>query len=110
MDRRKFHRWESKIPCHCKGEDISLSGLVTNLSFKGARVTNPSQIPEEGSEILVTLHPGKERVLLKARVVYTMCRINPPGVEEQFGIEFYGTWDERLEKLMPLFRKYIEAQ
>lgn len=107
-DRRRFHRWECKLSCYCRGEGFEFNAVVSNISFSGAKVYPEQAVPPEGSEIEISLLPEGESLqqqagILKARVV---------GIYEDgrcFGVDFYGKWDDRVEILMPIFQKYVKT-
>ncbi len=102
-DRRKFHRWQTSISCVCRGEAGTFTGEIANLSLGGARIEQPSSFPPEGIDLEVILHRKDYSVSLRAHVFY----VEPEEEVKAFGIEFYGTLHERTQKLLPLFRQYL---
>lgn len=102
-DRRKFYRWQTSISCVCQSEEGTFTGEIANLSLGGARIVRPSSIPVEGIDLDVVLHRKDYSVTLKAHVYY----VEAEGEEDSFGIEFYGSLHERTQKLLPLFRQYL---
>ena len=95
-DRRKSLRWHGTLPCRLEQGEGGFTGQVVNLSFDGARIDDPSELPSLGSEIVVILRPERENVSMRARVVYVRQR--------QFGVEFCGSRTDHLEALKPFFQ------
>ncbi len=95
VERRRSLRWVGTLPCRFVSGTESLTGQLTNLSFEGACISDPSKIPLEGSEILLTLRPEQEDVTLRAKIIYVE--------RAQFGIEFCESRAENLRVLKPFF-------
>ena len=110
-ERREYRRWDSKLSCMCFGDGFTLKGEITNLSFNGACVSNPSQLPPAGSDLEVTVRPGNENVTLKAQVVFVEGPAeNRPAKKCRFGIQFLVDSKEKFQKLMPYFEESIQNE
>ena len=94
-DRRISLRWGSRLPCRLEFDTEEISGEVVDLSFEGARVTIPGEMPKPGNLIRLALRPDRENVRLSAIVMY---------VEDQhFGVKFQHTRGEAMKALKPFF-------
>lgn len=108
-ERRTFRRWDCMMPCRCEGQDFSFEGHIVNLSYGGAGLVTATDVPAEGLEMLVTIRPVKERVQLRAKVVW----VGNKGLERgpaSFGVEFVGTLQERQDKIRTFFPKYYSYE
>jgi len=81
-NRRRFERKNFSIPCCFETTNRTEKGLVSNLSTGGICIVEASGIPNEGTEIEVTLHlsPGYD-CHLRAQVVHIHPGTNCFGVE-----------------------------
>jgi hypothetical protein len=75
---------------------------VENISFGGARIVRATSVPPEGTDIEVIFHRKDYSVAMKSHVYY----VEAAG-EAAFGIEFYGSLEERTQKLLPLMRSSV---
>jgi hypothetical protein len=102
-ERRRFHRWHCQFTCGYEGNVLSHSGVITDLSYGGARISEVDHLPLEGSDIGIVLYttPENQKIELQAHVSY----VNENGF---FGIQFYLTPEEKTEVLVPLFKSYLE--
>lgn len=103
-EKRKFHRWPCSLKCSCKSETIEFTGTIVGLSFDGACIAEPSAIPPEGSDLIVYVQTPEESVSIGAHVVY-----QTEGMD-QIGLQFYGPVEERSQKLLPLFKRYVDSE
>ena len=104
QERREFQRWRCLIPCICSSGSLFLTGEIVDLSYGGACVTNPTEIPQVGSELDVAVD-GK--FALKARVVYLNRKQDNPKHRDHFGLEFSESWPQKVGKLKLLLQRYI---
>lgn len=104
-NRREYRRWNCSFPCRFENGDIRFEGFVSNLSFNGACVEGQANLPLRGDALTLQIEADPE-VSIPARVVYV---IEQRG-RERFGIEFSGTWEEKLQALMPLFERYVDQE
>ena len=104
-ERRQFQRWKCLISCICSGQGLFLTGQVVDLSYGGACVAKPTEIPPVGIELDVAFDGT---FALKAKVVYLNLERDNPKHRDHFGLEFSGAWKEKLEKLKPLLQRYVE--
>jgi hypothetical protein len=104
QERRKFYRWPLSIHCVCRSEEGTFTGEISNLSFGGARVVRATTIPPEGTDIEIVLHRKDYSVSFRCHVYYV-----EQSEDAAFGIEFYGTLEERTQKLLPLMRSSVET-
>ena len=100
-ERRKFVRKQFRIPCHFTWEGRTISGVVLNLSYGGLRISGAATVPPDGADIAVTLELSSHyQCTLVAFVVRSETKSPDGGA---FGVEFYGSLEERSEKLTPIF-------
>jgi len=104
-DRRRFYRWQFAVPCILQTEHEALVCEVVNLSFGGAKVSIPKELPLEGADVGLVLHQNDYSISLSAHVFYVE---NVAG-GWFLGVEFYGSLPERSQKLLPLFRDFAAA-
>ena len=102
-ERRRFHRWTCQFTCRFNPSASEQTGIISDLSYGGARITNVDILPQEGTDIDITIYPDatEEGISLKAHVSY----VNPEGF---FGVQFYLNPVEKTEILMPVFRTHLD--
>jgi len=105
IDKRRFHRWPCSIPCRCKTEREILDAVLIDISYDGARLDKAHRLPAEGCEVELTLHLPDDDLQMRARIVYS--RPDFPQPRNQFGIQFYGSEEEKQRKLLPIYQKYL---
>ncbi|UCF36716.1 MAG: PilZ domain-containing protein [Acidobacteriota bacterium] len=102
-NRREYQRWNCSFPCLVDKGDDRFTGHVRNLSFNGACVEVESELPLCGESLTIQID-SDPCVSLPARVVYV---IEQEGLE-RIGIEFSGTWEDKMRLLMPLFENHFD--
>lgn len=100
-ERRRFHRWTCKL--RCGYDESNQAGYITDLSYGGARISGVGNMPQEGTDIEITIYPSidSKGIEFKAHVSY----VNPEGY---FGIQFYLTAEEKADVLVPLFQTHLD--
>ena len=104
-DIRRFCRQHCAVPCQGRFASKSLTGEVVELSFDVALIARPSVLPPIGAKVVLRMAPSEEDVTVRARVVYLQKRGG--GL---FGIKFDGNCEENLDKLAPLFKRFVGSQ
>jgi len=108
-EKRAFRRWDCMMPCRCVGEGFRVNGFIVNLSYGGAGITGTTKLPQEGSQLSITIRPMKEKIELECRVVWINSRFEEHG-PATFGVEFLGSLEERKGKIRSFFPKYYEGE
>jgi len=68
-EKRQFKRWEVSIPCTVTHMGETTKGKVTNISLRGAFITELTTTPPpEKAFITVTFQVAKEKVEIKTSV------------------------------------------
>ena len=113
-DQRKTRRIEPYLaPCHVHVGRRRLSGYVTNLSTRGARVYSDEKAPRTGQAIVVEirLRPRSAAHRLPALVRWVRTASDITGLHS-FGVSFRGLKPEErrtVESVLAAFRKRAEA-
>ena len=113
-DQRKTRRIEPYLaPCHVRVGRRRLSGYVTNLSTRGARVYSDEKAPRTGQAIVVEirLRPRSAAHRLPALVRWVRTASDITGLHS-FGVSFRGLKPEErrtVESVLVEFRKRAEA-
>ncbi|MCH8320913.1 MAG: PilZ domain-containing protein [Acidobacteria bacterium] len=106
-DRRQYRRWRVSMPCSVKWEDGLTKGLIANISFGGALISEVSAVPPEGAEVALTFEAEEGEVQLEGklstRVVHTITELIEHGGAGAFGVQFEGSIEEIRSKLIPVF-------
>ena len=95
------------MPFSVKWEDGLTKGLIANISFGGALVSEVSAVPPEGAEVALTFEAEEGVVQLEgklsSRVVHTIAELIEHGGGGAFGVQFEGSIAEIRSKLIPVF-------
>ncbi len=95
------------MPCSVKWEDGLTQGLIANISFGGALISEVSAVPPEGSQVALTFDAEEGEVQLEgklsSRVVHTISELIEHGGAGAFGVQFEGSIEEIRSKLIPIF-------
>ncbi len=95
------------MPCSVKWEDGLTQGLIANISFGGALISEVSAVPPEGAEVALTFEAEEGEVRLEgklsSRVVHTITELIEHGGAGAFGVQFEGSIEEIRSKLIPVF-------
>lgn len=94
-DRCQFKRWEVFIRCTIEWGDTIIRGLIANLSYGGALITQVNAVPSEGARVLLTFHSRVGGVRLKNKLASRVVHVSLEAMEEliigsigSFGVEF----------------------
>ncbi|MFQ5928801.1 MAG: PilZ domain-containing protein [Acidobacteriota bacterium] len=91
-ERREFKRWTVSIPCSVEWDDTIIEGIIDNLSYRGARITEMKVSPAEGTLVTVKFKVEEEALkvegVLTSRVIYTVREIRGGGARYSLGVEF----------------------
>ena len=105
-DDRQFERIETSIPCRISCHDQMITGRITNLSPGGAFVTEATEVPAEGSLIVLTLqddHGISLRARVSSKVIHSFWEIIEDTQIASFGVEFRELETDVRSKLEYLF-------
>ncbi len=106
-ERRQYRRWRVSMPCSVKWEDGLTKGLIANISFGGALISEVSAVPPEGVEVDLTFEVDEGKLQLagklSTRVVHTIDELIEYGGAGAFGVQFEGPIKEIRSKLIPIF-------
>ena len=105
-DDRQFERTEISIPCRISCRDQMITGRIVNLSPGGAFITEATEIPAEGSLIVLTLqddHGISLRARVNSKVIHSFWEITEDTQIASFGVEFQELEAEVKSKLEYLF-------
>ena len=95
------------MPCSVKWEDGLTKGLIANISFGGALISEVSTVPPEGAEVALTFDVEEGELQLEGklstRVVHTIDELTEHGGAGAFGVQFKGSIEEIRSKLIPVF-------
>ena len=95
------------MPCSVKWEDGLTQGLIANISFGGALISEVSAVPPEGSQVALTFEAEEGEVQLEGklstRVVHTISELIQHSGAGAFGVQFEGPIEEIRSKLVPIF-------
>ena len=95
------------MPCSVKWQDGLTEGLIANISFGGALISEVSAVPPEGAEVALTFETEERKVQLEgklsSRVVHTITELIEDGGAGAFGVQFEGPIGEIRSKLIPIF-------
>jgi hypothetical protein len=80
-----------------------LTGEAINLSFEGACIAHSPEKLVKDNEIIVSVDSEAGEISLQARIVYRKSTAGGT----RLGIQFLGSWEERLQSLMPFFQDFI---
>ena len=105
FDIHSFRHPECSIPCRYKWRRRRWSAQVVDLSFEGAIISQSTPAPRPGSQLIVELGLGRERLPLSAKVVYRQTRS-----QGLFGVRFGGTCDDNLKRLEPFLKLEMAGQ
>jgi hypothetical protein len=105
LEKRRYQRLPSAIPCLWQSKNGEHTGEILDFSFGGACLGKSSKLPKEGTDVMLVLFPGTQDVRLWGQVIYSSE--NHMG-RPRSGIEFMGSHQEGIEKLMPLLNCYID--
>jgi hypothetical protein len=72
------------------------------LSFDGALIAQATSPLPLGAKVTVTLRPEEESISIRGKVVYVQT-------ERLFGVEFSGSDENILERLMPIFQNHTHS-
>ncbi len=113
-DQRKTRRIEPYLaPCHIHVGRRRLSGYVTNLSTRGARVYTDEKAPRAGQAMVVEIRfrPRSAAHRLPAEVRWVRTASDITGLHS-FGVSFRGLKPEErrsVESVLAEFRRRAEA-
>jgi hypothetical protein len=85
-----------------------MEGRIVDLSYGGACIREAAEVPVEGEELTVGMHLKEDFISVHGRVVFEHPEYGDGS--NDFGVEFYGSLAERGEKLVPLFKHYLEQE
>ena len=105
-DDRQFERIEISIPCRISCRDQMITGRITNLSHGGAFITGATEVPAEGSLIVLTLqddHGISLKARVNSKVIHSFWEITEDTQIASFGVEFQELESDVRSKLKYLF-------
>ena len=105
MEKRRYKRLPSSIPCRWQNKYGDFSGEVMNISFDGVCIGKTPELPRVGSEVLLTLYPGKQDIRLWGEVKYS----GSSETNMRSGVQFMTGHQETIEKLLPLLNSHIDS-
>ena len=97
-------RWDCSIPCTLRSNGERSEGRIINLSFNGACLDGSPLNAAQGDTVAIKFSAQGEDVRIQGRIVY----LSGEDSGERVGIEFDGSWKEKVAKVMPVFRLFIE--
>ncbi len=112
-DRRQFKRWEVFIRCTVEWGDTIIRGLIANLSYGGALITQVDAVPPEGALVVVRSQVETKKVELErrltSRMVHTTQEIIEDGQVGSFGVEFQQSAEEVSKLIHPWVNSFRRA-
>ncbi len=109
IERRKFKRWETSIPCTLEWEGSSTTGRITDLSFGGALIKQVDALPAQGASVAISFEIDENEVQLNGNLAARILRTLHQLSEEGEGMAWLGVYCEDSEeeirsKLTPVFQ------
>ena len=109
IERRKFERWETSIPCTLKWEGSSTTGLIADLSLGGALIKQVDSLPAKGASVVISFEINKKEVQLNGTLAARILRTVEQLSEEGKGMAWLGVYFEEPQeqvrsKLTPVFQ------
>ena len=113
-ERRQFKRHEVSIPCSVYWHGDIIAGLIVNLSFGGALITQLSGVPPKHALVVLTFQAEKGQVQLSgkltSRVIHTMKESLEQGQAGSIGVQFQDPTEEVRFQLVPVLRALGSAE
>ena len=112
IERRKFERWETSIPCTLEWKGSSTTGLITDLSFGAALIKQVDGLPAQGTSVAIRFEFNENEVQLNSKLAARILRTVHQLSEEGEGIVWIGVHFEESEeeirsKLTPVLQVHF---
>ncbi len=109
IERRKFQRWKTSIPCTLEWQGSSTSGRIADLSWGGALIKQADALPAKGASVVISFEINQKEVQLNGTLAARILRTVQQFSEEGEGVAWLGMYFEEPEeqvraKLTPIFR------